>query len=72
MLKIPAEYHISFAKFMDISCKLPASLLGVPVGVCQTALLDKSGIVRTQIGTHNRSENGRSAQDALYDTIPLL
>jgi hypothetical protein len=47
-----------------------ASLLEVPAGICHRALLDKSGMIRTQMGTHNISENGRSAWDALYDTTP--
>jgi hypothetical protein len=32
--------------------------------------VDKSGIIRTQMGTQNISENGRSVWDALYDTTP--
>jgi hypothetical protein len=36
----------------------------------QRALVDGSGMIITQMGTHNRSENSRSAWDALYDTIP--
>jgi hypothetical protein len=34
----------------------PTSLLGVSAGNCQTALLDESGMVRTQMGVHNGSE----------------
>jgi hypothetical protein len=34
----------------------PASLLGVSVDNCQIALASKSGMVRTQIGTHSISE----------------
>jgi hypothetical protein len=34
------------------------------------ALTDESGMIRPLMGTHSRSENGRSAWDALYDTIP--
>jgi hypothetical protein len=29
----------------------------------------KSGLIRTQMGMHNRSENGRNAWDSLHDTI---
>jgi predicted nucleic acid-binding Zn ribbon protein len=47
---------------------LPALLLCVSAGICQRALVDKSGMITTQMGTHRRSENGRSAWDALYDT----
>jgi hypothetical protein len=47
---------------------LPGPLLGASVGYCQRALVDESRIIRTQMGTHNRSENGRSAWDALCDT----
>jgi hypothetical protein len=46
------------------------SLLGVSAGICQRDLVDESGMIRTQKGTHNTAENGRSAWDALYDTIP--
>jgi hypothetical protein len=28
------------------------------------------GMIRIQMGIHNRSENGRSAWGALYDTTP--
>jgi hypothetical protein len=42
----------------------PALLLDVSVGNCQTALVDKSGMITTQMGTHNRS--GRSARVALW------
>jgi hypothetical protein len=40
-------------------------------GVCcnQRILVDKSGMIRTQMEIHNRSENGCSACDALYDII---
>jgi hypothetical protein len=44
-----------FAKFF------PSSLLGVSAGVCQRALVDESGTIRTQMGAQNKSENGRSA-----------
>jgi hypothetical protein len=49
---------------------LPASLLGVSAGIYQRALMDRSGMIRTQMGTHHRSENGRNAWDTLYDTTP--
>jgi hypothetical protein len=38
----------------------------------QRALVDEAGIIRTQMGTHNRSENGSSAREAFYDTIPYV
>jgi hypothetical protein len=42
---------------MAISLQVsPASLLGVSVGYCSTALVDESGMIRTQMGTHNRLE----------------
>jgi hypothetical protein len=44
---------------------LHASLLGIFAGIFQTALVDESGMIRTQIGTQNRSENGRNARNAL-------
>jgi hypothetical protein len=56
MLNIPAKYEIlGLAKF------LLASLLGVSAGVCQRALMDESGMIRTHMGTHNSSENGRNS-----------
>jgi hypothetical protein len=63
MLNIPAKYEILgqqnsrtfLAKF------LLASLLGVSAGVCQRALMDESGMIRTHMGTHSSSENGRNS-----------
>jgi hypothetical protein len=38
-----------------------------PVGICQN---DKCHVDESEMmGTHSRSENGRSARDALYDAI---
>jgi hypothetical protein len=72
MLKIPAEYDrdTSPVKFKDISRQLLASLLGVSAVICDRALVDESGMIRTQLGMHIGSENGWSAWDALYDTSP--
>jgi hypothetical protein len=61
MLKNPAEYEIdiSSAKLTAISsAKLtaiprqvfPDSLLGVSAGTCERALVDESGMIRTQMG----------------------
>jgi hypothetical protein len=38
-------------------------LIGYKVcaGSCQSALVNVSGMIRTQMGTHNKSENGSSA-----------
>jgi hypothetical protein len=53
---------------MDICCQVsPALLLCVSAGICQRALVDESGMIRTQMGTHSKSGNGRSAWGALYD-----
>jgi len=42
---------------MAISCQIsPALLPDVSAGYCQRALVDESGMIRTQIGMHNRSE----------------
>jgi hypothetical protein len=61
--------HVRFTAF----CKfLPTSLLGVSAGIYQRALVDESGTIINQIATHNTLINGRSAWDALYDTIPTL
>jgi hypothetical protein len=73
MLKNSAEYEIdiSSAKFTAISCQVyPDLLLVVSVGICQIAVVYESGMTGTQMGTHNRPENGRSAWDELYDTTP--
>jgi hypothetical protein len=49
------------AKFTAISREVyPDLLVGVSAGICQRALADESGMIRTQKWTHNRSENGRS------------
>jgi hypothetical protein len=44
------------------------SLLGVSAGICHRALVDETAMIINQM--HNRSENGRSAWDTLYDTTP--
>jgi hypothetical protein len=36
----------------------------------QTALVDESEMIKTQVGTHSKSESARTAWDALYDTTP--
>jgi hypothetical protein len=49
---------------------LPTLLLGVTTGICQRALVDKSGMIRIQMETHNRAEKKVTvAWDALCDTI---
>jgi hypothetical protein len=50
--------------------EFPALQLGVSAGICQRALLDESGMIRSHMWTHNISENGRSAWDALHHTTP--
>jgi hypothetical protein len=59
MLKEPYKYenrylvgkiHSHFSP--SFSCSLP----DVSAAYCQTALVDESGIIRTQMKTHNRSE----------------
>jgi hypothetical protein len=32
--------------------------------------VDEPGMIRTQMGMYNRSGDGQSAWDALYDTTP--
>jgi hypothetical protein len=59
MLKNPAEYERDTlsAKFEPFLAKfLPASFPDVSAGICQRALVDKTIMIRTQIGTRNRSE----------------
>jgi hypothetical protein len=69
MLKIPALYDTDTSPAKDFLAKFfPASLLGVFADIFQRALVDKSQMIITQMGTSSRSENGRSAWDGLYDT----
>jgi hypothetical protein len=64
MLNIPTEYDRDtlseerkiLAKFLHI---LP---LG---GICRRALVDELGLIGTQMGTHNRTNYGRTAWDVL-------
>jgi hypothetical protein len=59
MLKIPAECNrnASSAKLKDIFAKiLPASLLDVSAGIFQWALVDESGMVKTQIGDAQKNQ----------------
>jgi hypothetical protein len=49
---------------------LRASLLDVSAVICQRTLVDESEMIGTQMGRHNRSENGRNAREALYDVTP--
>jgi hypothetical protein len=45
----------SQAKFMAISLQVFPSLLpDSSAGYCQRPLVDESGMIKTQIGTHNR------------------
>jgi hypothetical protein len=68
MLKIRAEYDrdTTSAKFKNIRRQLPGSLLGVSAGVRRRGLVDESGMTRTQMGKHSRSENDHSAWDAVH------
>jgi hypothetical protein len=73
MLKNSAEREsdLSSAKFTVISRQIsPDSLLGFSTGICQRALVDELGMIRTEIGMHSRSQNGRSVWDSLYDSFP--
>jgi hypothetical protein len=40
----------------DFSPSFPVSILGSSAGNCHIALVDESGMIRTQMGTHNRSQ----------------
>jgi hypothetical protein len=71
MFKIPAEYNrdTSLKNLTDISRQVsPALLLDISADIFQRALADEPGMIRTQMGTHDRSENCCGAWDALYDT----
>jgi hypothetical protein len=55
-VKIPAEYDrdTSPAKLAHFFAKFaPALLLGVSVGIYQRALVDESGVIRTQMRRHD-------------------
>jgi hypothetical protein len=72
-LKNPVKYetYFSSAKFTTICCQVFSEfLLGVYAGIYQRALVDESGMMRTQMEMHNRSENACSASDSLYDATP--
>jgi hypothetical protein len=56
MLKILVEHErdTSYSKFAAISLQVsPASLLGVSAGSCNTAQMDESGMIRSQMWTYN-------------------
>jgi hypothetical protein len=65
---------ISRAKLTDITRRVSSCFatkcVSVSDGICQTALEDESVMIGIQMGTHSRSENGRDAWDAFYDTTP--
>jgi hypothetical protein len=48
----------------------PDLLPGISAGICQTALVDESRMIRNEVETHNRPENGHSAWDAVYNSLP--
>lgn len=59
MSKKPTEYerYILLEKFTTISRKVsPDLLLGFYASICQRALVNDSGMIRTQTETHNRLE----------------
>jgi hypothetical protein len=73
MLKFPAEYDkdTSPSKLEDMSRHVTSAMqIDVSADICHRALMYESGLIITQMGTHNRSENDRSAWDAFYDTAP--
>jgi hypothetical protein len=57
-------------QIVAFSPSLSISLLCVSAGIYQRDLVDETEIIKSQMGTHNRSENDRSALNALYTTIP--
>jgi hypothetical protein len=64
VLKNHAEYEgdTSCTKFMAISHQVsPALLPGVSAGYCQRALVDKSGMIKAEIGNTKYVSNGHSA-----------
>jgi hypothetical protein len=53
----------------DISFQLSTLLLDVCCN--QRALVDESGVIRTQMGMHSRLENGSSAWDTVYRPLAV-
>jgi hypothetical protein len=49
---------------------LADSILDISASIYQRSLVNESGMVRSKMRTNNKSENGRRAWDALYDTTP--
>jgi hypothetical protein len=67
ILKIPEEYDSDTfpAKLTDISHQgFPYFATRCLCGYFQRVQVDESGMTRTQMRKHNRSENGRSAWGA--------
>jgi hypothetical protein len=58
MLKKPREYekYTSLEKYTDILAKFPLLRYWMSVLLFDWALVDESGMIRTQMGMHNRSE----------------
>jgi hypothetical protein len=72
MLKNLVEYYIdiSTAKFTVISHQAsPDSLLGVSSGIFRRALVDESGMIVTQVGTHTIDQKMTAVHGTLC-TIP--
>jgi hypothetical protein len=49
---------------------IPAKLQGESAVICLRTLMDESGMIGSQMGMQNKSENGRSVWDVLRDTTP--
>jgi hypothetical protein len=72
MLKVTAEYDRNTLRTYLVQFS-PASLLGVSTGIFQRALVDEFVMIKAQMGTRNRSENGRSCMGhfVLYHMITV-
>jgi hypothetical protein len=63
MLQVSAEYDRDTSQqiLINIARQLTASLLSVSAGTYRRAVVVETGMTKTQMGIHNRSENDRSA-----------
>jgi hypothetical protein len=69
ILMIPAE-HGRYCVCYIQGLFMPTPFFATRCLYCnQRALVDESGMIRTPMGMHSRSENGCSAWDTLYNTI---
>jgi hypothetical protein len=68
----PTKYErdILPTEFTDIFREVPPCFATRCLCCKHRAVVDKLGMIKTQMETRHRSESGRSVWDALYDTTP--